>query len=185
MDKGALCYQRFLDGDNTGLEELVTMYNQSLIFYINGFAGNITVSEDIAADTFADLIVRRHNFKNDYMFKTWLFKIARNKAIDHLRKQSRWRFKPVEELETELSDNEALEQAVLKDEQNKNLHNAMKQMHNDYKDILHLIYFEDMSYNEASAVMRKNIKQIKNLVYRARQALKLELEKEGFIYENI
>jgi len=185
MDRGALCYQRYISGDNSGLEELVEMYNDSIVFYINGFVNNVFVSEDIAADTFAELIIRKNRYKNDYMFKTWLYRIARNNAIDHLRKQSRWQLRPIEDFENELADNETLENAVLKSEQNKQLHNAMRNMHNDYRDVLHLIYFEDMSYEEASTVMRKSIKQVKNLIYRAKQALKMTLEKEGFVYENL
>lgn len=185
MDKGAICYQRYLDGDNNGLEELVEMYNHSLIFYINGFINNISVSEDIAADTFVELIARKNRFKNDYTFKTWLYKIARNNTIDYLRKQSKWQAKLIEDVENELADNETLERTILKNEQYKQLHNAMKHMHNEYKDVLHLVYFENMSYDEASAVLGKNIKQIKNLAYRARQALKSELERKGFVYENI
>ena len=92
---------------------------------------------------------------------------------------------PIEDLETELADKEMLETAILKNEQSKKLHNTIQTMHNDYRDVLHLVYFEDMSYDEASAVLGKNIKQIKNLVYRAKQALKSALEKEGFIYENV
>ena len=185
MDQSAVCYQRFLDGDNSGLEELVEMYNHSLIFYVNGFVNNIAISEDVVADTFVELIVRKYRFKNDFLFKTWLFKIARNNAIDYLRKQSKRQSMPVEDFENELSDNETLENIILKKEQNKQLYGAMKYMHNDYKDVLHLVYFENMSYNEASIVLGKNIKQIKNLVYRAKQALKLGLEQEGFVYENI
>ena len=185
MDRGAACYQRYIDGDNGGLEELVEMFNDSLVFYINGFVNNVFVSEDIAADTFAELIIRKSRFKNDYMFKTWLYKIARNNAIDYLRKQSKWQLKPIEDFENVLSDNTTLENAVLKSEQKKQLHSAMKNMHNDYRDILHLIYFEDMSYDEASAILGKNHKQVKNLVYRAKQALKMALEKEGFVYENL
>ena len=185
MDVGAMCYQRYLNGDNNGLQELVEMYNYSLIFYINGFVNNISVSEDIAADTFVELIVRKNRFRNDYTFKTWLYKIARNNAIDYLRKQSKRQAKPIEDFQNELLDKETLERTILKNEQSRQLHNAMKHMHNDYKDVLHLVYFEAMSYDEASAVLGKNIKQIKNLVYRAKQALKLELKREGFVYENV
>ena len=185
MDNAAILYQRYLDGGDDALEKLVEMYNDSLIFYVNGFVGNITISEDIAADTFAELIVKKYRFKNDYMFKTWLFKIARNNAIDYMRKQSRRHNISIEDLENELSDKETLENAILKDEQAKQLHDAMATMHNDYRDVLHLIYFEQMSYENAAAVLGKNIKQIKNLVYRAKQTLKSTLEKRGFIYENI
>ena len=185
LDRGAACYQRFVGGDDSGLEELVEMYNDSIVFYINGFVNNVFVSEDIAADTFAELIIRKNRYKNEYMFKTWLYKIARNNAIDYLRKQSRWQLRPIEDYENTLADNETLENAVLRSEQNKQLHSAMKNMHNEYRDVLHLIYFEDMSYDEASTVMRKSIKQIKNLIYRAKQALRMALEKEGFVYENL
>ena len=185
MDRGALCYQRYISGDNSGLEELVEMYNDSIVFYINGFVNNVFVSEDIAADTFAELIIRKNRYINDYMFKTWLYRIARNNAVDYLRKQSRWQFRPIEDFENDFADNETLETAVLKSEQNKQLHSAMRSMHNEYRDVLHLIYFEDMSYEEASTVMRKSLKQVKNLIYRAKQALRMALEKEGFVYENL
>ena len=185
MDNGAILYQRYLNGENDALEELVRIYNDSLIFYINGFVNGITVAEDIAADTFVEIIVKKSRFKNDYMFKTWLFKIARNNAIDYIRKQSKRQVKSIEDFENELSEKETLENAIIKDEQSRQLHDAMAVMHNDYRDVLHLIYFEDMSYESAAAVLGKNVKQIKNLVYRAKQTLKLTLEKGGFIYENI
>jgi len=185
MDNAAVLYRQYLDGDNDALEELVRMFNDSLIFYINGFVNNITVSEDIAADTFVKLIVKKISFRNDFTFKTWLFKIARNNAIDYLRKQSKRQVRPIEDFENELADKETLENAVLKDEQSRELHNAMAAMHNEYRDVLHLIYFEDMSYEDAAAVLSKNVRQIKNLVYRAKQTLKSTLEKGGFIYENI
>ena len=185
MDNGAILYQKYLDGDNDALEELVKMYNDSLIFYINGFTDNITVSEDIAADTFFKIIVKKNRFRNDYMFKTWLFKIARNNAIDYLRKQPKGQVKSIEDFENKLSDKETLENAVIKDERSRQLHDAMSTMHNDYRDVLYLIYFENMSYENAAAVLGKNTKQIKNLVYRAKQTLKSTLEKGGFIYENI
>jgi len=179
MDRGAECYHRYIDGDISGLEELVEIYNDSVVFYVNGFVNNVFISEDIAADTFAELIIRKSRFKNDYMFKTWLYKIARNNAIDYLRKQSRWQFHPIEDYENDLADNEILENVVLRSEQNKQLHSAMKNMHNEYRDVLHLIYFEEMSCDEARAVLGKSKKQVKNLLYRAKQALKMALEKHS------
>jgi RNA polymerase sigma-70 factor (ECF subfamily) len=44
---------------------------------------------------------------------------------------------------------------------------------------VHLIYFEDMTYDEAAKVMKKNRKQVDNLLYRAKKALRITLEKDG------
>lgn len=185
MINGASSYHRFLQGDKSGIEEIVKTYNNSLIFFVNGFVNNITTAEDIVADTFVELIVRQNKFKGDYSFKTWLFKIARNNAIDYLRKQSYRKSKSVDMFENELSDKNTLEESVLNNEQKKQLYKAMNQINSDYEKVLHLLYFEDMSYDEVGVVLHKNNKQIKNLTYRAKQALKIALEKEGFMHENL
>ena len=46
-------------------------------------------------------------------------------------------------------------------------------------------FFEELSNEQAARVMKKNSRQMKNLVYRAKSALKSEMEKEGFVYEEL
>jgi RNA polymerase sigma-70 factor (ECF subfamily) len=183
MKDGASSYNRFLQGDNSGLEELVEMYNSGLILFINGFVNNLSVSEDLAADTFMEILVKRYRFKETFKFKTWLFKIGRNNAYDYLRKQSRTATIPLECIEA--VDSEMPEEILLKNEQNRQLYRAMSTLIPDYRRVLHLLYFEDMSYEQAGKVLRKSNKQIKNLAYRAKKSLKVTLEKEGFEYEDI
>ena len=89
MDNGASSYHRFLEGDESGLEELVEAYSDNLIFFINSFMNNLTLSEDLMSDTFLELILKKPRFVGDSSFKTYLFKIGRNKAFDCLRKQKR------------------------------------------------------------------------------------------------
>ena len=55
----------------------------------------------------------------------------------------------------------------------------MEKLNPDYRQILHLIYFEDMSPEEAGRVMKKNRKQIYNLIQRSREALRQKLIEEG------
>ena len=55
----------------------------------------------------------------------------------------------------------------------------------DYRQVLWLTYFEELSNKETAAVMKKTVHSIETLVYRARNALKKQLEKEGFVYENV
>ena len=72
---------------------------------------------------------------------------------------------------------------VVRKEEYRHLYSALSKIKYEYRNVLYLFYFEDMSYNEIAKVMKKNNKQIKNLMYRAKQTLKLIMETEGFIYE--
>ena len=86
MDNGESSYRRFLDGDTGGFDELVNMYHDALIYFINGFLFDITESEDVAEDTFMELIVHPKRFSFRSSLKTYIFQIARNKAIDRVRR---------------------------------------------------------------------------------------------------
>lgn len=183
MDNGTECYYRFLDGDKKGLEDLVKLFNDNLIIFINGYVKDLSAAEDLAADTFAELIVKQSPFAAKYSFKTWLFRIARNNALDYIRKYKR--HINIEISDNDVSDESALELSVIKDEQHKDLHKSLKKIKKDYSDVLYLIYFEEMTYEEAGIILKKNNKQIKNLVFRAKNALKETMTKEGFQYEEL
>ena len=59
----------------------------------------------------------------------------------------------------------------------------MAELSADYQTVLWLVFFEGFSNTEAATVLKKSDRQIKNLLYRAKQSLKSKLEKEGFVYE--
>lgn len=179
MDNGASSYRRFLQGDESGLTDIVNMYGDGLMLFINSFVNNLSLAEEIMEDVFMELVVKKHKFKEESSFKTYLFKIGRNKAFNVMKKNNRCTY--IEDKEIE--DDKKFEDTIIKNEEQKHIHNALKKLPKDYKTVLYLIYFEDMSYNEIEKVMKKNNKQIKNLAYRARIALKEILGKEGFVYE--
>jgi len=167
------------------LEELVEAYSDNLIFFINRFINDLVLSEDLMSDTFLELIVKKPRFKGDSSFKTYLFKIGRNKAFDYLRKQNRTVIVPFHNAENEISDVISIENNVLKNDQQKHLNKCLGTIKQEYREVLHLLYFEEMSYDAVSIIMKKNKKQIENLAYRAKQTLKTALEKEGFVYEEL
>ncbi len=184
MDNGASSYRRYLNGDENGFVEIVEQYGANLIFFINGFVRDIDVAEDLMEETFCDLIFFKNRYKGKSSFKTYLFTIARNKAVTYLKKRSRIAQLPIEDYDADLVGACNLENAVIQDEEKKRLYSAMKKINPDYRAVLHLLYFENMSYDEAAFVLRKSKKQINNLAYRAKQSLKAEMKKGGFIYEN-
>lgn len=185
MDNGACSYRRFLDGDDRGLTEIVGEYKDGLILYLNGYVNNIFVAEELAEDTFFRLITKKPKFSGKSTFKSWLYAIGRNVAVDHIRRNSKIMDAPIEDMENYLSEELSLERSYIKEERKIIVHKALSQLAADYRAILWLVYFEGFSNKEAATALKKNERQIKNLLYRAKQSLKSKLEKEGFIYEEL
>ena len=182
MDNGASSYRRFLDGDESAFDEILDLYKDSLIFFLCRYVESIAIAEEIAADTFALLITKPEKYDFSQSLKTYLFTVGRNRALDHLRRQNRWRILPLEEaVELPGNDGDTPELLFLKRERDRALHRALERLAPDYRTALHLVYFEDLSYEEAGQVLKKSRKQIENLVYRGKNALRADLELREFI----
>ncbi|MDE6426799.1 MAG: sigma-70 family RNA polymerase sigma factor [Ruminococcus sp.] len=184
MDNGEISYRRFLDGDDEGMVELIRDYKDGLILYLSGITGNILLAEEIMEDTFFKLVTKKPKFSGRSSFKTWLYAIGRNSAMDSLRRRARFSDKPLEEY-TDLADELSIEKDYLKEEQKIALHRALQKLNPDYRQVLYLVFFENFSNAETAKIMHKTRRQVENLLYRAKQSLKSELEKEGFKYEVI
>ena len=111
--------------------------------------------------------------------------IGRNVAIDYLRHNSKMSDASFENLENFVKDEYDLERLYIIEERKITVHRALKKLNAEYRQVLWLLYFEGMSNTEAAIVMKKNSRQMKNLVYRAKSTLKSELDKEGFVYEEL
>lgn len=184
MDNGTANYRRFLDGNDAGFTEIVKEYKDCLTLYLNGYVANIFVAEELMEETFFKLITRKPRFNGKSSFKTWLYAIARNVALDYL-KSCKNASLSIENYENVLVEELSVERAYLVKEQKIELYNAMKNLSSEYRQVLFLIYFEDFTNTQAAAVMKKSNRQIENLVYRAKQSLRKRLEKEGFVYEEL
>ena len=185
MDNGASSYRRFLDGDDKGIAEIVGDYKDGLILYLNGYVNNIFIAEELTEDTFFRLITRKPKYSGKSTFKSWLYAIGRNVAIDFIRHNSKQLNTPIEDMENYLSEEQSLEQSYIKEERKIIVHKALSELTTDYRTILWLVYFEGFSSKEVTTVLKKSDRQIKNLLYRAKQSLKSKLEKEGFVYEEL
>ena len=182
MDNGASSYRRFLEGDKQGLYELICEYRIPLILYLNSIVQNMHTAEDLAEDTFFELASRRPSFSGNSSFKTWLFAIGHNIAAKQFRKNPN-EIMVANDTYEQVADEENIENNYLKTERNNMIHKALHNLNSDYRQILYLTYFEELSNDQAAAVMKKNKRQIRNLLYNAKKALKSELERSGFDYE--
>ncbi|WP_028518961.1 RNA polymerase sigma factor [Ruminococcus flavefaciens] len=182
MDNGESSYRRFLAGDNEGLHEIICAYRAGLILYLNSFVQDIHTAEELTEDTFFELMKKRPKFSGKSSFKTWLYAIGRNITAKYLRKHKKLSVVPLEEQDN-FSDEENIEGDYIKNEQKRVVHKAMHRLKLEYRQILYLSYFEGFSNSEAAVIMKKSSNQIKALLYNAKKALRSELERSGFEYE--
>ena len=184
MDNGASSYRRFLDGDDNGFVEIVRDYKDGLILFLDSFVSNLSIAEDLAEDTFVKLGINKPHFSGKSSFKTWLYAVGRNVAVDFIRKESKRSEVSIDEC-SDLADRQTLEDAYLKEENKIVIHRALGKLKSEYRQVLWLTYFEELSNKETAGIMRKSVHNTETLIYRAKQSLKQELIKEGFTYEDI
>lgn len=184
MDNGTRSYQQFLEGDESGLVQLIRDYKDGLILYLNGYVSDLTVAEDLTEDTFLKLVLKKPRFSARSTFKTWLYTIGRNLALDHLKRGKNLHI-PLENCPEIPDEAYALESGYIQQEDKLIVHRTMKKLKQEYRQVLWLIYFEGFTCAEAGKIMDKSAHNAETLVYRARRALKTKLLEEGFEYENL
>ena len=182
MRSGESNYRRYLDGDEAAFDEILTLYRDSLTFFINRYVHDLDAAEDLAIDTFMHLIVHRLRYNFRTPLKTYLFMIARSRALDYLKHRGKITVVELSEVEGVLSDGITLEEMILLDERKQTLNRALKQLPEDMQLAVHLVYFEDLTYDDAAKVMRKSRKQVANLLYRAKEKLRAMLGKDGELF---
>lgn len=185
MDKtGDILYDKYLNGDNSAVEKLVKLYRAPLCRFICGIVGDYDNAEDITQETFVAVLVKKPKNKHDASFKTWLFSIGRNKAIDFLRKNSKIQKVNIDDYFEIADDSFSIESKLENEELNKALFTAMKKISPEYATVLYLTYFEKFKIEHISKILKKSAHSTSSLLYRAKAALKKELQKEGFDYED-
>ena len=173
-------YRRFLlEGREDDLRILLERHREGLTLFLHGIVHDIDDAEELMLDAFAVAASATSRFGGKSSFRTWLFAIGRKMAITHLRRQ---RFRSGNPENRGDNTVPAPEIALLRQERNRRLYEAMDRLNEDYRQILYLLYFEEMSHEEAARVIGKSVKQTYNLAHRGRQALKETLERTGFDY---
>jgi RNA polymerase sigma-70 factor (ECF subfamily) len=143
---------------------------------------NIHTAEDLTEDVFFELMKKRPRFSGKSTFKTWLYAIGRNLTAKYIRSHSMLQVVPLESQEY-LADEEKIECSLIHNEQKRIVHLALHSLKPEYRQVLYLNYFEGFSNMETAQIMHKSDKQIRDLIYHAKKALKAELEGRGFAYE--
>ncbi|NLY54589.1 MAG: sigma-70 family RNA polymerase sigma factor [Firmicutes bacterium] len=171
-------------GEESAFAELVDKYKDRIFAYLYRMVGNREDALDLAQETFLRVYSNLHNFKLGKPFRPWLYRIASNLAIDHLRKR-----RQVLSLDAPVSDDKLLrfelpdkslgpaeqhEQAELR----AYLAQAIADLPPNYRSVILLRHGHDLSYQEISKILQVPVSTVKTRLFRAREALRLKLNKE-------
>lgn len=171
-------YREFLEGSISAFETLVIEHKDNLIYFISRYTGgDIYIAEDIAQDVFAYVYINKEKYNENYSFKTFIYTLGKNKAIDYVRKQSKQQLMTFDKDNEYLFEEiESLEDKIIKNEDNRLLLDSLKKLKPEYEKVIYLVALEELSYKEIGKVLGKTLPQTKVLIYRARKALRLIME---------
>lgn len=184
MDQSAALYRQFLSGDKDALVEIIRLHKDGLILYIYSITRHLGLAEELAEETFVRLVVKKPRFHGKSQFKTWLYAIGHHITVDYLRRASKRSSLSFEQLDNQ-TDGQTLEDAYIREERNRLLHQSLAKLNDHYSQVLYLTYFEDLTRDEVAQVMGRSKRQIENLIYHAKAALREQLRKEGFCDEGL
>lgn len=172
-------YKEFLDGNKSSFETIVIRHKDNIIYFIQRYVKNIDIAEDIAQDVFVYILINKNKYKFDYSLKSFLYTIAKSKALNFIKRESRLTVLD----EDQYCDLEELEEKIFYKERQNNLKQAIKNLKPDYQSAIFLADIEELSYKEIAKVLNKNMGQVKILIHRARKSLTEIIRKEEMKYE--
>jgi len=173
-------------GREDSFEELVRRYQRPITNYVYRMLNDYDSSLDVTQEVFIKVYNSLRKYSSEYKFSTWLYRIAHNAAIDHMRRNS----VPQQSLETENSDGAyqlQLESPNPTPEQDRELSEwrleidaVIKCLPGPYRDLIVLRHSKDMSYDEIASVTELPLGTVKNRLFRAREMMREIFVERGF-----
>src|SRR5213595_1230382 len=177
---------RILEGDRDRFTELVKRYEKRVVNYVYRITHRYEDAHDLTQEIFVKVYVALDRYDPKYQFSTWLFRIAQNSAIDALCKKSIAEVpiaKPAgdeESKDREFADTGVSPYRALKNKQlAAAIDKAVLELPPDYRELIRLRHFAELSYEEIAAMKKLPLGTVKNKLFRARNMLKETLE--GFV----
>jgi len=161
--------------DLTLLNRLVDLYQGRLVRYLIHLLGRQEHVEDLVQETWLRVLERGRQYDCRWRFEAWLFTIARNLALDLLRKKQNSSLAELQETGTGPSPFEA----VARGEDAARLASALTALAPIYREALLLRFQEDMSLQEIANIVQAPVSTVSSRIYRGLAVLRAKLETEG------
>ena len=175
-----------IGGRPDGFEELVRRYQRPITSYVFRMLGDYEAALDVTQEVFIKVYNSLSKYSAEYKFSTWLYRIAHNAAVDHMRRNS----VTPQSIETENADGTfqiQIESRGASPEQDHELSEwrteidaVVKCLPAAYRDLILLRHGRDLSYDEIAEVTGLPLGTVKNRLFRAREMMRDMFIERGF-----
>jgi len=165
---------RFQAGDEEAFVELVARHQASLTYFVRRLTKDEATAEDIVQDVWMKSLRCLRTLRNPEAFKVWLYQIARRRALNERRDAKS---------ASALPDNLAApqdgpeEEEVFSAEQAPRVHECLKALRPEFREVLLLRYLEEMPYESIAEVVECPVGTVRSRIHYAKLALRREMEK--------
>lgn len=158
-----------VEGDVFAFEYLVKRYQKRLHSFVLHVVGDDQAAADVVQESFISLYKTIDRVDTKKRFSTYVFSIARNRAISYLR--SVQKTVSLEDVVI-IDDDESLYEKISAAERRHTVRKALSKLEEKYRKVIRLYYFDDLSYEEISSCMRLPINTVRTHLFRAKEALR-------------
>ena len=180
--------QKAVDGDQRAYATLLDRYRNPVFHTILKMVHNRDDADDLTLEAFGKAFHKLSSYTPKYAFSTWLFKIAINNCIDHIRKK-RIHFLSIDDpIEPGGEDDFASnlkssvldpEEQIIRFQQIELIRSVIGNLSHKYRLMIELRFFEDLSYDEIATELDIPLGTVKAQLYRAKELLYKQLQKPG------
>ena len=174
-----------IDGLDGSFEELVRRYQRPIAAYVYRMVGNYESALDLTQEIFIKVYNSLSRYRAEFKFSTWIYKIAHNAAIDHLRRNSTREQSLVAGTESDSYDL-PIESAHLTPEQESErkerrgeIESVVRALPANYRELIILRPSQDLSYEEIVEVTGLPLGTVKNRLFRAREMMRQQFVDKG------
>ncbi len=176
-DNDTVLVQQCLRGDKTAFEAVVDKYQKPLFNIAYRLVGKFEDAEDITQTVFIKAFQGLRGYDSRYKFFSWLYRIAVNESINHRNTR-----RPEEQLdERAIAHYEAPESVIDARERSAVIQKAVSELKEEYRVVIVLKHFQELSYEEISGILGIPTKTVKSRLFTARQTLKEKLSEQRYL----
>jgi RNA polymerase sigma-70 factor (ECF subfamily) len=177
--------QTAVAGREASFEELVRRYQRPIAAYVYRMVGDYDSALDLTQEVFIKVYNSLNRYRSEFKFSTWIYKIAHNAAIDHLRRHAvreQTLSGSVEGERREITiESKRLtpEQESERKERRMEIESVVQLLQPAYRELIVLRHSHDLSYDEIAEVTGLPLGTVKNRLFRAREAMRDLLVQRG------